>query len=124
MAQGGGSRAGVAGQGQQSCEVSPLALASRRLHTQPIRSSAARCRCFLTGSCCARTLCPGVSPEVVEELAVLVGRCCQLRQAAMSAEGAKALALFDGRRKWAAALGADANAARWAEVLQVRPPRE
>lgn len=68
-----------------------------------------------------------MDPAVLSELARLVGRCCQLRQAAIGAEGAKALALFRGRHRWLSVLG-DGNAStgsskssseRWREIIKV-----
>ncbi len=48
---------------------------------------------------------------------MLVGLCCQLRHAAMNAEGAKALALFAGGRKWVS--GLEGNEGRWVAVIEV-----
>ncbi len=53
----------------------------------------------------------------MKELRALVGLCCQLRHSAMNAEGAKALALFDGGRKWISGLEGDEG--RWAGVIKV-----
>ncbi|GAB4814086.1 hypothetical protein N2152v2_001132 [Parachlorella kessleri] len=58
----------------------------------------------------------GIDPERMKELRALVGLCCQLRHSAMNAEGAKALALFDGGRKWIS--GLEGNEGRWAGVIK------